>query len=181
MDSLIAEFETKAAFAGFFRKTLPADFLAGLSEGGFYWESEYACMLLWPLNSKLDQIERELIVSERIADAMARAREGKGRVIDASVIYAMPSVNCVPYGLITDVEQNTLLVRKHFVWMENGEWKRIGRVTMLGLAPLEQREFSAGDLRVTGSTQALLAEFESGKSPRAIALNHGSQWESSDV
>ena len=181
MDSLIAEFETKAAFAGFFRKTFPAEYLEGLSEGSLYWESEYACMLLWPLNAKPDQMEGELIVSERIADAMARTREGTGRVIDASVIYAMPSVHCVPDGMITDIEQNTRLVRKHFVWMENGEWKRIGRVTMLGLAPLEQRGISAVDLRVTGSTQALLAEFESGNSPRAIALNHGSKWESSDV
>ncbi|MCV5736048.1 hypothetical protein OFN56_29520, partial [Escherichia coli] len=79
---------------------------------------------------------------------MARTREGTGRVIDASVIYAMPSVHCVPDGMITDIEQNTRLVRKHFVWMENGEWKRIGRVTMLGLAPLEQRGISAVDLRV---------------------------------
>ncbi|ELP26886.1 hypothetical protein F385_19 [Pantoea agglomerans 299R] len=83
--------------------------------------------------------------------------------------------------MITDIEQNTRLVRKHFVWMENGEWKRTGRVTMLGLAPLEQRGISAVDLRVTVSTQALLDEFESGNSPRAIALNHGSNWESSDV
>ena len=107
-------------------------------------------MLLWPLNTKPDQMERELIVSERIADAMARAREGTGRVIDASVIYAMPSVHYVPEGMITDIEQNTRLVRKHFVWMENGEWKRTGGVTMLGLAPLERRGLSAGDLRVTG-------------------------------
>ncbi|HGP4155844.1 TPA: hypothetical protein ACLMQJ_004093 [Yersinia enterocolitica] len=181
MDSLIAEFEAKAAFAGFFRKTLPVEYLAGMSEGSLYWESEYACMLLWPLNAKPDQMERELIVSEKIADAMARAREGKGRVIDASVVYAMPSVHGVSDGLITEVEQNTRLVRKHFVWMENGEWRRTGRVTMLGLAPLEQRGISDGDLRVTGSTQALLAEFESGNSPRAIALNHGSKWESGDV
>ena len=48
MDSLIAEFETKAAFAGFFRKTLAAEYLESLSEGSLYWESEYACMLLWP-------------------------------------------------------------------------------------------------------------------------------------
>ncbi|MCD5969938.1 hypothetical protein [Pseudomonas quasicaspiana] len=106
------------------------------------WEADYACLLLWPLESSdLDTIKISFDCAQEYFDEILVMREERGFNCDGYLVLALPSApDNVADELIRDIELSTSVCRKNAIWPNtdpatsvSAPWQRIGDVTVLGL------------------------------------------------
>lgn len=145
-----------------------------------YWELEYASMLLVNLSGlEMSAVREWTRRSELFLDDILVNRERPGVVVDGYLVIALSSNLKEVNSFISDIEKNTRFVRKHVVLDVLGEWKRIERITVVGIAPVlssdEIAQFPEMDIRAKRLVEDidLLGSL-------ALAEKHGKEWDLND-
>ncbi|CAK0769615.1 hypothetical protein CCP2SC5_490009 [Azospirillaceae bacterium] len=101
------------------------------------WKSDYALLLLWPLLSAIDESElkKSLALARDIMDKiLTKIEEDHLGRMDGYIIVSLPSEpNSDIKNLVHSQELDTWICRMHFVWLDNNDWARQERVSVLTL------------------------------------------------
>ncbi|MCD2358077.1 hypothetical protein LQK91_16830 [Pantoea sp. MHSD4] len=142
----------------------------------YVWYSDYALISLHYVTADAPrEFTRQTLAAERYLDALLVGLETPGTALDGYLILAFPEDPVQLNILITDIEQNTRLVRKHVVTFKEGEWNRVERIGVLALN--EVGDVVAVD-QPSGFSEAglaLITELES-IAPTTLAQQHAAKW-----
>jgi len=176
-DQLVVDISIRAVDAGFTAKNLHLTEFDELNVTSCYWESNFASILLIDLTG-LEYIEsvRKIIIYEALLDKILVGREKSGIVIDGYLVLAVKSEMHDLKGFIADTEKNTRFVRKHVVVKHPDEWRRVERVTSLGIATVASVTQFAMNPVLDLKAKKLMDEIELNGS-LATAEAHSKEWD----
>ncbi|TXC74323.1 hypothetical protein FSZ31_06400 [Sphingorhabdus soli] len=106
-----------------------------LPDGAAMWTSSYATLLLWPVASvETHVLEEAEITGQDWLDENLALKEG-GSLTDGYLVLALPSPPS-EIGVIREIEQSTMVCRKHVIWFEelnDLSWKGVEKITVIAL------------------------------------------------
>ncbi|MEH0833686.1 hypothetical protein [Pectobacterium cacticida] len=141
------------------------------------WQSSYALIFLQHISENtVEAFTSQMLEAERRLDLLLVGLEGLGRVYDGYLILAL---TCPCEDLcqnVTNVEQNTRLVRKNVVWFKDGEWCRTERIGALGLDAEAESEIAAYPPGLDPEGIELIEALEN-SAGTALARQHATEWD----
>lgn len=176
-DQLLVDIDIRAVDAGFTAKNLHMAEFEDLKVTHFYWESNFASILLIDLmGMEYSESQKKIIISETALDKVLVAREKSGIVIDGYLVLAVKSEMDGLKNFIADTEKNTRFVRKHVVVKYPDQWRRVERVTSLGIATVANITQFAMNPILDPQAKKLMDEIELNGS-LAMAEAHSKEWD----
>ncbi|HDT5960559.1 TPA: hypothetical protein QIY66_003960 [Raoultella planticola] len=115
--------------------------------------------------------------AESYLDRLLSSRESPGKVMDGYLILDITHLPPELRDFALQMEQNTLMVRKHCIW-DVGNWQRVDRISILALSieNLYMTNEYPPDLDEAG--QQLVEELGLG-TPNKVATMHAAEWDDS--
>lgn len=176
-DQLLVDIDIRAVDAGFTAKNLQMAEFDELQVTSFYWESNFASILLINLmNLEYSESVKNIKISEDLLDKVLVGRERSGIVIDGYLVLAVDSEMHDLKSFIADTEKNTRFVRKHVVVKYPDQWQRVERVTSLGIATVASVTQFAINPILDPKAKKLMDEIELNGS-LATAEAHSREWD----
>lgn len=176
-DQLLVDIDIRAVDAGFTAKIIQMAEFEELKVTYFYWESNFASVLLIDLlGMDYSSAFKKIMIAESALDKLLVSREKSGIVIDGYLVLAVNSEMEGLKSFIADAEKNTRFVRKHVVVKHPDQWRRVERVTSLGIANVAYVAPFAINPTLDPQAKKLMDEIEL-KGSLAMAEAHSKEWD----
>lgn len=141
------------------------------------WAAPFGMIMLHEVGVSCESdFHRHVLAAECYLDLLLVGKEKPGMVMDGYLILDLTSSADELRALVTGIEQNTRLVRKHCVWHEAEEWQRVDRISVLALTDdtaIIDTQLPPG---LDEEGRALIEALEE-TTARKLATQHAREWE----